>query len=104
MMCTKLEGSTMAETKEPHNHKRGEGPVKAYDLPRQIEDNGLDSSSRKKRQSEQNESKRSKLNRTISYDNEKIELSGRLKSIKEAYFPNKKTCPSGLCGGYTNKE
>ncbi len=49
MMCTKVDGSTMAETKEPHTHKRGEGPVKAYDLPRQIEDNGLNKSSSKKR-------------------------------------------------------
>ena len=44
------------------------------------------------------------MNRTFSHDNDRSQLSGRLRKIKAEYFPNKKPCPSGLCGGYTNKE
>lgn len=104
MLCSKVEASsTMAETKKA-TYTMNEGPVKAYDLPRQIEENGPNETSGKKKcECEESESKRSKLNRTISYDNERSQFSGRLKKIKAEYFP-KKSCSSGLCGGYTNKE
>ena len=92
----------MAETKKPTK----DGPVKAYDMPRQIEETTGNQSLRKKGcECEESASQRSnKMNRTFTKDNQKSLLSGRLRKIKAEYFPNKKSCPSGLCGGYTNKE
>ena len=63
------EGSTMAETKKTPNIVK-DGPVKAYDLPRQIEDTSSHNQGKKK---SENDNKKSKMmNRTFSQDNEKI--------------------------------
>ena len=73
MLCSsptvRAEGSTMAETKKTPNIAK-DGPVKAYDFPRQIEETSSHYQGKKK--SEYDNKKSKMMNRTFSQDNEKI--------------------------------
>ena len=75
----------------PETQEKKTGPVKAYDMPRQIEDGPYENADGD--YSFNASFKKQNANRTISYETKerKQQLSGRLKNISKEYNPRPKS-------------